>query len=64
MRQEAPMYAWLCCVFRGRHNPARHPLGGFRCLDCGAAGADLEDMGFEDLAYVHATRRAIARDAD
>jgi hypothetical protein len=58
------MFAWLYCALRGRHNPARHPLGGFRCLDCGEAGRDLEDMGFEGLAYVHASRRALARDAD
>ena len=58
------MYAWLCCVLRGRHNPSRHPLGGFRCLDCGRAGADLEDMGFQGQAYLRQSRRALARDAD
>jgi hypothetical protein len=39
--------AWLRCLLRRRHNPRRHPLGGFRCEDCGVAGADLEEMGFD-----------------
>lgn len=43
---------WLRCKLRGRgHRPKRHFLGGFRCADCGATGADLEAMGF-DGAYV------------
>lgn len=50
------MLARLRCFLRDRHNPARHPLGGFKCADCGAAGADLEEMGFEDAGYVLARR--------
>jgi hypothetical protein len=51
----------LRCLWRGRHNPARHPLGGFRCRDCRRVGADLVQMGFED-AYVPALRRTFSRD--
>lgn len=50
------MLARLRCYLRDHHNPARHPLGGFKCSDCGAAGADLEEMGFDDAGYVF-TRR-------
>lgn len=50
------MLARLRCYLRDHHNPARHPLGGFKCSDCGAAGADLEEMGFEDAGYVLARR--------
>ena len=50
------MFARLRCYLRDHHNPARHPLGGFKCSDCGAAGADLEEMGFEDAGYVLARR--------
>lgn len=51
----------LRCLWRGWHNPARHPLGGFRCVDCRRVGADLAQMGFED-AYVPALRRIFSRD--
>jgi len=50
------MLARLRCFFRSQHNPIRHPLGGFKCADCGAAGADLEEMGFEGAGYVLARR--------
>ena len=50
------MLARLRCFLRDLHNPARHPLGGFKCADCGAFGADLEEMGFEDAGYVLARR--------
>jgi hypothetical protein len=56
------MLAWLRCLVRNRHNPARHPLGGFKCTDCGAAGADLEDMGFSGGGYVLPMRRLFSRD--
>jgi hypothetical protein len=46
------MLARLRCYLRDHHNPTRHPLGGFKCADCGTAGADLEEMGFEDAGYV------------
>jgi hypothetical protein len=53
---DVSMLARLRCFLRDHHNPARHPLGGFKCSDCGAAGADLEEMGFEDAGYVVARR--------
>jgi hypothetical protein len=33
------------CFSRGQHEPFRHPLGGFRCRDCGLAGSTLTDFG-------------------
>jgi hypothetical protein len=51
----------LRCLWRGRHNPLRHPLGGFRCIDCNRVGADLGQMGFED-SYVPPLRRIFSRD--
>ena len=51
------MFAWLrCLIVKQRHNPVRHPLGGFRCADCGATGADLEAMGFEGSGYIDVRR--------
>ena len=44
------MLGSLRCFFRNRHEPVRHPLGGFRCAVCGTAGADLEDMGFDVIS--------------
>jgi hypothetical protein len=49
------------CYFRGHHNPVRHPLGGFKCADCGEAGADLSKMGFTDGGYVSGVRRVFQR---
>lgn len=42
------------CWWTGRHpNATRHPaIGGFRCPDCGAAGASLHDMGFKGGGYI------------
>jgi hypothetical protein len=56
------MLAWLRCLVRNRHNPVRHPLGGFRCADCGRVGIDLEEMGFAGSAYVLPVRRVFSRD--
>lgn len=50
------------CWWRERHNPARHPLGGFVCRDCGEAGADYEAMGFERGGYVGPTRTRFSRE--
>jgi hypothetical protein len=50
------MLARLRCLFRGSHRPRRHPLGGFRCLECGVAGADLAEMGFAGSAWVAPVR--------
>jgi hypothetical protein len=56
------MLAWIRCYLRNHHNPARHPLGGFKCSDCGEAGADLEQMGFVGSGYVMPVRRVFSRD--
>ena len=58
------MLGSLRCFFRNRHEPARHPLGGFRCTVCGTAGADLEEMGFEGGGYVAPVRRLYERDRE
>jgi len=55
------MLAWVRCLFRNRHNPVRHPLGGFKCADCSEVGADLDDMGFAGGGYVPPVRRIFAR---
>ena len=55
------MFAWLRCFTRQRHEPRRHPLGGFRCVDCGAVGADLEEMGFRESGWVAPMRRTFDR---
>lgn len=56
---------WIgCTVFRGSHSPARTPLGGQRCVDCGLAGADMGELGFEDGGYVPPVRRLYDRDRD
>jgi len=36
-------------------------MGGFRCAECGAAGADLEEMGFAGSAWVAPMRRSFDR---
>jgi hypothetical protein len=45
------------CFFRGHHNPVRHPLGVFKCADCGALARDLDDMGLHGHGYVSPVRR-------
>ena len=55
------MLARFRCLVRSSHNPVRHPLGGFRCADCGFVGADLEEMGFSDGGYVLPVRRLFSR---
>jgi hypothetical protein len=56
------MLAWLRCRMRGHHRTGRYPLGGFRCRDCGAAGENLDEMGFEDGGYVAPMRRLYSRE--
>lgn len=56
------MIARFLCYLRDHHNPIRHPLGGFKCADCGEAGADFEQMGFPGGGYVTPTRRVFSRD--
>jgi len=58
---EVAMLARLRCFLRQHHEPRRHPLGGFRCIECGATGADLEDMGFAGSAWVPPMRRTFER---
>lgn len=55
------MLARLRCALRQHHQPRRHPLGGFRCAECGAVGADLEEMGFTDSGWVAPLRRTFQR---
>lgn len=50
----------LRCLWRGRHNPVRHPMGGFRCTDCHRVGVDLVQMGFRDFGTVPSVRRTFA----
>jgi hypothetical protein len=57
----AIMFARLRCLLRRHHQPRRHPLGGFRCAECGAAGADLDDMGFVGSGWVAPMRRTFNR---
>jgi len=52
-----------CYVFNGwpwdgAHTPKKQPLG-FRCVDCGKAGADLNDLGYD--GYVAPVRRVFER---
>ncbi len=56
------MLAWMRCRMRGHHSAVRYPLGGFRCKDCGAVGANLDEMGFEDNGYVSPMRRLFSRE--
>jgi hypothetical protein len=39
------IYPELRCILDEGHRPARHPLGGFRCVRCGKPGADLASFG-------------------
>jgi hypothetical protein len=54
--------AAVWCFFRGHHVPKRHPMGGFRCRECGMAGADLDALGFFGQGYVRLDRRTFSRD--
>jgi len=54
------MLSWLRCFWRRHHEPMRHALGGFRCVVCGLAGADLGAMGFD--GYVAPMRVAYVRE--
>jgi hypothetical protein len=56
------MLRWIVCAARGRHEPRRVPIGGFRCRECGAVGADLNDMGFDGEGYVGPLRRIFSRE--
>lgn len=56
--------ARIICFMRGVHVGARrHPLGGWRCEECGFAGASLADMGFgREAGYVNQTRKVFSRE--
>lgn len=57
------MLGWIQCQVLGyRHEPIRHPLGGFRCARCGAVGSDLGDLGFEGSSQIAAVRRVYCRE--
>lgn len=58
------MLARLRCLIRTHHRPVRHLLGGFRCTDCGAVGADLDEMGFPGMGYVSPTRKLFSRERE
>ena len=55
------MLAWIRCTIRARHMPTRYFLGGFKCTECGAVGADLDDMGYRGEGYVSIARRRVNR---
>lgn len=38
----------LVCFSRGRHQPVKHPLGGFRCTTCEEPLSDLGEAGVMD----------------
>ena len=56
------LLAFLWCVLRRGPEPVRHPLGPFRCGHCGAAGADMGELGFSGSSYVDPTRRTFGRE--
>lgn len=47
------MLARLRCWWRQSHDPLRHPLGGFLCIDCRTPIADI--------GYVNPARRVYER---
>ncbi len=51
----------LMCFARGRHEPRRHPLGAWRCEDCGVGLADLAEAGLLDSSHVPIIRRVYQR---
>ncbi len=56
------LFTRLRCFVRQSHIPVRHPLGGFRCGECGEAGADLDDMGYLGGGYVTPIRKVFNRE--
>lgn len=55
------LYRRFRCALRGRHEPKKHPLAGFRCRDCGLAGDNLADLGFKDGSHVDVLRKTFDR---
>jgi hypothetical protein len=55
------MFSWFQCWLRSHHRPVRHPLGGFRCSECGAKGLDLSEMGFQELGSLSRSRKFMTR---
>ena len=56
------LLAALACFARGRHEPKRQALSGFRCLDCEKPGESLDEMGFTGGGYVPVLRKLYSRD--
>jgi hypothetical protein len=58
------MLSRLTHAIRGFHpNYTRHPLGGFRCIECGRPGATLADLGFgRESGFVLPMRRLFSRE--
>jgi hypothetical protein len=56
------MIARLKCWLRRNHNPVRHPLGGFKCADCGLAERALDDFkGGEFMSHVSPLKKYVDR---
>lgn len=55
------LLAALACFARGRHEPKRQALSGFRCADCEKPGESLDEMGFHGGGYVPVVRRVFSR---
>lgn len=56
------MIAKFFCMLRQNHNAVRHPLGGFKCSDCGTLGIDFDEMGMHGAGYVVPMRKLFSRD--
>jgi hypothetical protein len=52
--------ALLCAIAWRRHKPERQPIGGFRCSECGKAGAGFDDFGLD--GYVKPLRTSFSRE--
>ncbi len=56
------MIAKFFCLLRQNHNAVRHPLGGFKCSDCGTVGVDLDEMDAHGAGYVKPVRKLFSRE--
>lgn len=53
----------VCVLLKRRHDAVKQLIGGYRCRDCGTAGADLAAMGCLDrTAYVSPVRKVFNRE--
>lgn len=46
-------------AFCAHRSPAKHPLGGFKCPDCGETGLSMDAFGYD--GYVSPERRTFSR---